>query len=111
MPSYTLRHTMDKVRYFRDLLTTDERKVQIIVGTGIAPLLEMAVADYKDVTFNQICVLYQWDPKPTIIGHDPFHKTPPILIFVRWIQDPFLEALQEEYSDHDLVFFESDPTS
>ena len=110
MPSYTLRHTMDKVRYFRDLLTTDERKVQIIVGPTVAPVLQYALDDYKDVPVNQVCIIYPWDAKPVLAVKGLTRNKSPILIFVRWIEDPFIKELQDEYKDCDLVFFEPDPT-
>ena len=110
MPIYILSHTMDKVRYFRDLLTTDERRPQIIVGTTVKPLLDMAIADYKDVAVNQICVMYQWDASPKMaVKEGRINNKPPVLIFVRWVRDVFQEALQEEYPDCDVVYFEPDP--
>ena len=110
MPVYTLSHTMDKVRYFRDLLTTEERNPQIIIGCNVKPLLNMAIADYKDVPVNQICVMYQWDASPKMAVKEGLtNNKPPVLIFVRWVADTFQEILQEEYLDCDVVYFEPDP--
>jgi hypothetical protein len=99
---------MDKVRYFRDLLTTDECKVQIIIGPNVRSLLDMAIADYKDVPINQVCLIQQWASAFIMKGSTLTKQ--PILIFVRLIEDVFIEALQEEYPDCDLIRFEPDPT-
>ena len=109
MPTYTLSHTMDKVRYFRDLLTTEERNPQIIVGHTVKPLLDMAIADYKDVAVNQVCLIYSWTKAPTLAVKGRTNNSDPILIHVRFMQDDFLDALKEEYHGCDVVVFEPDP--
>ena len=109
MPTYTLSHTMDKVRYFRDLLTTEVRRPQIILASEIKPFLEMAIADYKDVAVNQVCVIYSWTKAPTLAVKGRTNDSDPILIYVRFRQDEFLDALKEEYWGSDFVVFERDP--
>jgi hypothetical protein len=100
---------MDKVRYFRDLLTTEERKPQIILASEIKPFLDMAIADYKDVAVNQVCVIYSWTKAPTLAVKGRTNDSDPILIYVRFRQDDFLDALKEEHWGSDFVVFEPDP--
>jgi hypothetical protein len=100
---------MDKVRYFRDLLTTEERKPQIILASEIKPLLEMAIADYKDVAVNQVVVIYPWTKAPTLAVKGRTNDSDPILIYVRFRRDEFLDALKEEHWGSDIVVFEPDP--
>jgi hypothetical protein len=69
----------------------------------------MAIDDYKDVAVNQVCVICSWTKAPTLAVKGRTNNSDPILIYVRFSQDEFLDALKEEYWDSDVVVFEPDP--
>jgi len=111
-----LRHALDKVRYFRNVLLSEEErtKVRIIVGhggTGKTQTLHMAIADLKHVPVNSVCVLNQGDTIPRLPVASSVRPTEPILIYIRWTHDALVDALLEEYDEEDreLVYFEADP--
>ena len=114
--SHTLSHTLDKVRYFRNLLITNEtRAVRIIIGKGDSKKVEtllQAVSDMADQTCNQICLIDCYNPVPRLIVKGRVKDIPPILLYFRWTPDSFLEALVKEYDDDDceVILFEKDPT-
>ena len=111
----TLRHALDKVRYFRNVLLDDGRpKVRIIVGhggTGKTMSLHLAIDDLKHVPVNQICVINPTDPVPRLPVTGPVRESEPTLIYIRWVHDAFVDALLAEYDEEDreLVYFERDP--
>lgn len=114
--SHTLSHTLDKVRYFRNLLITNEtRAVRIIIGKGDSKKLETlyeALSDMADQICNQICLINSYDPIPKLVVKGRVKDIPPILVYFRWIPDSFLEALVSEYDeeDYEVILFEKDPT-
>jgi len=69
----------------------------------------MAIDDYKDVAVNQVCVICSWTKAPTLAVKGRTNNSDPILIYVRFRRDEFLDALKEEYWDSDVVVFERDP--
>ena len=111
----TLRHALDKVRYFRYVLLNDERpKVRIIVGhgaTGKTHSLHQAIDYLPHVPVNQICVINATDPVPRMPVTGPVRDSDPTLIYIRWVHDAFVDALLAEYDEEDreLVYFERDP--
>lgn len=111
-----LSHTLDKVRYFRNLLITNEtRAVRIIIGKGDSKKVEtlsQALSDMADQTCNQICLINSYDPIPKLVVKGRVKDVPPILVYFRWTPDSFVEALVREYDDDDceVILFEKDPT-
>ena len=114
--SHTLSHTLDKVRYFRNLLITNEtRTVRIIIGKEDSKKVETlseALSDMADQTCNQICLINCYDPIPKLIVKGLVKDIPPILLYFRRTPDSFLEALINEYSEEncEVILFEKDPT-
>lgn len=111
-----LRHALDKVRYFRNVLLDDGNpKVRIIVGggaTGKTSSLFQAINDLKDTPVNRLCVLNESEPIPQLqmAGPTRIHGNP-ILIYIRLSHDTMVDALLDEYNkeDRELVYFEADP--
>lgn len=111
-----LRHALDKVRYFRNVLLDDGNpKVRIIVGhcaTGKTASLCQAINDLKDIPVNRLCVLNESEPIPQLemAGPTRIHGNP-ILIYIRLSHDAMVDALLAEYNKEDceLVYFERDP--
>jgi hypothetical protein len=114
--SHILSHTLDKVRYFRNLLITNEtRAVRIIIGKGDSKKVEtlsQALSDMADQTCNQICLIDYHNPVPKLMVKGRVKDIPPILLYFRQRPDSFLEALVKEYDDDDceVILFEKDPT-
>ena len=110
-----LRHALDKVRYFRNVLLDDGNpKVRIIVGhgaTGKTMSLHQAITDLQHVPVNQICVINATDPVPRMPVTGPVRQGEATLIYIRWVHDEFVDALLAEYDEEDreLVYFERDP--
>jgi len=112
-----LRHALDKVRYFRNVLYGDDMRVRIVVGhgaTGKTNSLHNAVDDIElgSSSANQICLLNCEDSVPRILVRDPKDRRTAILIYFRWVLDDFVEALLREYGEAncEIVLFEPDPT-
>ena len=111
-----LSHTLDKVRYFRNLLITNEtRAVRIIIGKGDskkAETLSQALSDMADQTCNQICLIDCYNPIPKLMVKGRVKDIPPILVYFRWTPDSLVEALAHEYDeeDYEVIIFEKDPT-
>jgi len=110
----TLSHALDKVRYFRNVLLSDENKVRIIVGhggTGKTMSLHQAITDLQHVPVNRLCVINCTDPIPRLPVTGPVRSSEPILVYIRWVHDAFVDALLAEYDEEEreLVYFEKDP--
>jgi len=114
MSANVLSHTLDKVRYFRNLLITDDCRVRIIIGSpGLFSALRLAVEDMKDVPTNQLVMIVE-GMKLRLTRACSCSSKKPILIYVRRLRDTFAEALINEYDCSDcseIVEFDIDPTS
>ena len=113
--AHILCHTLDKVRYFRNLLLSDNHAVRIIIGSGDAKKLEtlqMALSDMADQVCNQICLINCYDSVPVMLVKGRVKETSPILLYFRWTYDSFVEALENEYDEDEceVIIFEKDPT-
>ena len=128
MAAATLRHALDKVRYFRSILLDDGRpKVRIIVGggaTGKTMSLHQAIQDLTHVPVNRLCVLNESEPIPQlpVTGlvrsestagglYGASRSSEATLIYIRLSHDRLVDALLAEYDEEDreLVYFERDP--
>ena len=122
-----LRHALDKVRYFRNVLYGDDKRVRIIVGDQASKKLTALRRAIEDVEMgphlaNQLCVLSPTNPVPWLAVKEPKDGTAAILVYLRWslperslperMLDPFVEALLAEYGEAncEVVRFESDST-
>jgi len=110
-----LSHTLDKVRYFRNVLLSSEGPlVRIILqrdGHGSAEALLAAISDVSDEAANPLCVLHLCNAQ----AHLPVRRVrskPPTFLYFRYDWDPFVDALMSEYGDAncEVVVFERDPT-
>ena len=109
-----LSHTLDKVRYFRNVLLSSDTMVRIILlreGDQAMGALLRAVSDVKDEPANPLCVIRCRNSQPML----PVHRvrgTSAILVYFRFTRDAFVEALMDEYGEEncELVAFEKDPT-
>ena len=113
--AHILSHTLDKVRYFRNLLLTDNHAVRIIIGAGDAKKLETlqtALSDMADQVCNQICLINCYNSIPVMLVKGRVKERPPILLYFRWRPDSFVEALEHEYDEDEceIIMFEKDPT-
>jgi hypothetical protein len=113
--AHILSHTLDKVRYFRNLLVSDTRSVRIIIGNGDSKKIEtlsLAISDMADQICNQVCLIDCYSSIPTLIIKTVVRSTPPILLYFRVAYDSFVDALVEEYGDDncEVIVFEKDPT-
>lgn len=110
MCAHVLYHTLDKVRYFRNLLVTEDNRVRILIGTeSLLHTLNLAISDMKDVPVNQLAIIREGLP-PKWVATEKVLYGEPILIYVRRFHDAFANALMEEYGDCEVVVFERDPT-
>jgi hypothetical protein len=117
-----LRHSLDKVRYFRNVLYGNDMKIRIIVGDQASKKMTALRRAVEDVEMgphraNQLCVLTPTNPVPWLAVKEPKDGTAAILVYLRWslperLLDPFVEALLAEYGEEncEVVIFESDPT-
>ena len=105
-----LRHTLDKVRYFRNLLITEDTRVRILIGTdSLLHTLNLALADMKGVPVNQLAIIREYLP-PKLVDTGNVLTCDPILVYVRRVHDKFADSLMEEYGDCEVIIFEKDPT-
>jgi hypothetical protein len=110
MCAHVLSHTLDKVRYFRNLLVSEDTRVRILIGTdSLLRTLDMAVKDMKGVPVNGLAIITErlqirWVESDTMTDRES------ILIFVRQRHDKYADAIMEEYGDCEVVVFERDPT-
>lgn len=110
MCAHILCHTLDKVRYFRNLLITEDTRVRILIGTdSLLHTLDLAVKDMKDVPVNQLAIIREYLP-PKLMDTGKVIYGDPILVYIRRTHDAFANALMEEYGDCEVVVFEKDPT-
>jgi len=112
-----LRHALDKVRYFRNVLYGDDMRVRIVVGhgaTGKTASLNQAIADVElgPNPANQLCVLSCMASIPQLPVKEPRSTVTAILVYIRWSLDPFVEALLAEYGEEncEIVIFKQDLT-
>jgi hypothetical protein len=104
-----LRHTLDKVRYFRNLLITEDTRIRILIGNDrVIHTLNLALEDMKGVSVNQLAIIQEYLP-PTLVDTGKVIKGDPILVYVRRVHDKFADALMEEYGDCEIIVFEKDP--
>ena len=110
MCAHVLCHTLDKVRYFRNLLITEDSRVRILIGTDrLLHTLDLAVKDMKGVPVNSIALITErlqirWIESDTMTDRES------ILVFVRQVHDTYADKIMEEYGDCEVVVFEGDPT-
>ena len=110
MCAHVLRHTLDKVRYFRNLLVTEDMRPRILIGTdSLIHTLNLAVSDMKGVPVNQLILLREY-VSPKLVETDKVLYGEPIMVYVRRTHDAFANALMEEYGDCEVIVFERDPT-
>ena len=104
--SVVLSHSLDKVRYFRNVLYDKDTRVRIVVGgaaTGKTTALSQAVRDVEMCgnQGNQVCVMNCMDPTPWLVLKEPRDPRTAILVYFRWTLDSYVTALLEEYgSEH-----------
>jgi hypothetical protein len=106
-----LSHTLDKVRYFRNLLVSEDRRVRILITgptTDLIHTLDLAIRDMKDVPINQLAILREY-VAPRLTEAKKMANRDPILVYVRRFHDNFVNALMEEYGDCEVIVFERDP--
>ena len=115
--SVVLSHSLDKVRYFRNVLYDKDMRVRIVVGgaaTGKTTALSQAVRDVEMCgnQGNQVCVMNCMDPTPWLVLREPRDPRTAILVYFRWALDSYVTALLEEYGSEncEVVIFERDPT-
>ena len=110
MSGHILRHTLDKVRYFRNLLVTEDKRIRILIGTdSLLHTLNLALDDMKGVSTNQLAIIREYLP-PNLVDTGKILTGDPILVYIRRIHDTFANALMEEYGDCEVIVFERDPT-
>ena len=112
MSLHVLSHTLDKVRYFRNLLVTEDIKVRILITGPTIDLfhtLDMAIRDMKDVPVNQLAILRE-GRNSRLTEAKIVTNRDLILVYVRRFHDSFANALMEEYGDCEVIVFERDPT-
>ena len=105
-----LCHTLDKVRYFRNLLITEDMRIRILIGHDrVIHTLNLALEDMKGVHVNQLAIIREYLP-PKLVDTGKVLTGDPILVYVRRVHDTFANALMEEYGDCEVIVFEKDPT-
>jgi len=110
MCAHVLSHTLDKVRYFRNLLISEDTRVRILIGTdSLLRTLDMAVKDMKGVPVNGLAIITEW-LQIRYVESDTMTDRETILIYVRRAHDTFANAIMEEHGDCEVVVFERDPT-
>jgi len=115
MNSPILSHTLDKVRYFRNvLLSSDGPLVRVILlrdGHGSEEALLAAVSDVSDEPANPLCVLHFCNAQARFPVRN-VRPTPPTFVYFRYEADAFVEALLSEYGEAncEVVAFERDFT-
>ena len=112
-----LSHSLDKLRYFRNVLYDNDMRVRIIVGGGAVGksiALSQAVRDVEMCgnSGNQICLLNCEDPTARLLVKEPRDPRAVILVYFRWTLDSYVTALLEEYGSEncEVVLFDRDPT-
>jgi hypothetical protein len=115
--SVVLSHSLDKVRYFRNVLYDDDMRVRIVVGGGAVGksiALSQAVRDVEMCgnSGNQVCLFNYADPTPRLLIKEPKNTGTAILVYFRLSVDSYVTALLEEYGEEncEVVIFERDPT-
>ena len=110
MCAHVLYHTLDKVRYFRNLLVTEDSRVRILIGhDSLIHTLNLAISDMNDVPVNQLAIIREYLPAKLMDTGKVIYGDP-ILVYIRRTHDAFANALMEEHGDCEVVVFEKDPT-
>jgi len=112
-----LCHSLDKIRYFRNVLYGNDMRIRIIVGDQASKKMTALRRAVEDVEMgparaNQLCVVTPTNPVPWLPVKEPKNGSAAIVVYLRWLLDPFVEALLMEYGEEncEVVLFESDPT-
>ena len=105
-----LCHALDKVRYFRNMLIEGEHTVRVFIGHDVLPYLQTAISDLKHMPVKQVYLMRQGANSPTLVVKGLTTNEQPLLVFLRLRHDSFVKALEEEYSDCEVIVFEHDPT-
>jgi hypothetical protein len=113
-----LSHSLDKIRYFRNVLYGNDKRIRIVVGDQASKKLTALRRAVEDVEMgpalaNQLCVLTPTTPVPWLPLKEPKDRSAAILVYLRWtLPDPFVEALLAEYGEEncEVVLFDTDPT-
>lgn len=112
-----LCHSLDKVRYFRNVLYGDDMRIRIVVGDQASKKMTALRRAVEDVEMgphqaNQLCVLTPTNPVPWLALKEPKDGTAAIVVYLRWVLDPFVEALLAEYGEEncEIIIFEHDST-
>jgi len=115
MPSRILTQSRDKIQYFKDILTGDNRAVRIVVGhggTGKTASLQAALSEVsgQSLVLNQLCVLNPGEVAPDLPVTGPTNDESPILVFIRWTHDELVNTLLDDYEEEEceVVVFEKD---
>jgi hypothetical protein len=107
--AHILCHTLDKVRYFRNLLITEDTRIRILIGNDrVIHTLQLALEDMKGVPVNQLAIIQEYVP-PKLVDSGKVIKGDPILVYIRRLHDKFADSLMEEYGDCEVIVFEKDP--
>ena len=110
MSEHILEHSLDKVRYFRNLLVTEDTRVRLLIGTdNLLHTLDLALEDMKRVPVNQLVIIREYVPPKRMDTGKVIYGNP-ILVYIRRTYDAFANALMEEYEDCEVVVFEREPT-
>jgi hypothetical protein len=110
MCAYVLCHTLDKVRYFRNLLISEDTRVRILIGTDrLLQTLDMAIKDMKGVPVNGLAIITE-HLQIRYVESDTMTDRETILIYVRRFHDSFTNTIMEEHGDCEVIVFEKDPT-
>ena len=110
MCAHVLRHTLDKVRYFRNLLVSEDTRVRILIGTdSLLHTLDLAIKDMKGVPVNGLAIITE-RLQVRYVESDTMTDRESILVFVREVHDKNADAIMEKYGDCEVVVFERDPT-
>ena len=102
--------TLEKTRYFRNLLLTDNHAVRIIIGPcGKLHALYEALPTLVGLPLNPLCIIEQGNPVPRLVVLSQSRPGPPILVYLRTSHDALVDALVCDYGSEgcELVFFEA----
>jgi hypothetical protein len=113
MSTRTLTQSPDKIQFFKDILTGDNRAARIVIGhggTGKTMSLMTAITELEGRTLNQLCLLNQGEPAPQLPVTGTTHDEPPILVFFRWTHDALVDTLLDDFEEdqREVVMFERD---
>ena len=109
----TLTQSPDKIQFFKDVLTGNNRAARIVIGhggTGKTASLAAALTELEGRTLNQLCLLNQGEPAPQLPVTGATHDESPILVFFRWTHDALVDTLLDDFEEdeREVVMFEKD---